>query len=205
MKRNFVSLFAVLSLALMAVGCGQKAGNAAKTEKTTETAVAGEPASGIVYFNMDSLVSNYTMFKDLSADFKVKADKIDKELEQKGRSFETKVKSSQEKIEKGLVTRSEAEQMSQELGQEQQQVIAYRDKMLGEMQEEQTVMQNKIFDAIQTYLKKYNAEKNYALILNTNAMTNTVMIGDPSLDITQELIDGLNAEYVPAKKPAAKK
>ena len=72
-----------------------------------------------------------------------------------------------------------------------------------EIQEEQTVMFNKVMDAIQTYVKKYNQEKKFALILTTTDATTTVLDGDPNLDITADIIEGLNNEYVKDKKNAS--
>ena len=51
-------------------------------------------------------------------------------------------------------------------------------------------------DAITTYVTKYNQDRQYALILTTTAATTTVINGDNALDITQEILDGLNAEYI---------
>ena len=55
-------------------------------------------------------------------------------------------------------------------------------------------------DAVQTYLNEYNKTHNYALILTTSATTNTVIVGNPSLDITNDVLKGLNAEYIKSKK-----
>jgi outer membrane protein len=63
-----------------------------------------------------------------------------------------------------------------------------------EIQEENAVMMNKVMDAIEQYIKKYNDEKKYALILTG------VFEGDPKLDITNDIIEGLNNEYVKNKK-----
>ena len=60
------------------------------------------------------------------------------------------------------------------------------------------VMMNQISDAIKTYIDAYNAEKQYAMILCNQAGV-PVLTGDLSLDITQEVLDGLNAEYVKSK------
>ena len=49
-------------------------------------------------------------------------------------------------------------------------------------------------DAIQTYITKYNQDKGYALILSV-----PVLAGDPSLNITQDILAGLNEEYIKSK------
>jgi outer membrane protein len=61
-------------------------------------------------------------------------------------------------------------------------------------------MGRRVMDAIQTYLQKYNQEKGYAMIITTSAATNTVIVGNPALDITQDVLTGLNNEYIKSKK-----
>ena len=56
-------------------------------------------------------------------------------------------------------------------------------------------MMNQLADAIKTYLDKYNEEKQYAMIL-TNQGGAPVITGSASLDITEEVLAGLNEEYV---------
>ena len=47
-------------------------------------------------------------------------------------------------------------------------------------------------------LDKYNEEKQFAMIL-TNQGGQPVLVADPSLNVTAEVIAGLNAEYVKTK------
>ena len=65
-----------------------------------------------------------------------------------------------------------------------------------EIQEEQQVMLNQIADAINQFILKYNEEKKYSMILTG------VFLGDPALDITNDIIEGLNEEYIKNKKKA---
>ena len=74
--------------------------------------------------------------------------------------------------------------------------------------EELFVMNNTINDAIATFIAKYNQEKKFAMILlsqgdipNDGATTlgNPVVAADPSLDITNDVLAGLNAEYNASK------
>ena len=61
---------------------------------------------------------------------------------------------------------------------------------------------NQIANAISEYVKQFNEEKQYAMILATGGeiLSTPVVTGDPKLDITDELIAGLNAEYVKTKE-----
>ena len=71
-----------------------------------------------------------------------------------------------------------------------------------EMSEEQQVMMNQIANAIQEFVNEYNAEKGYAMILATagSILSTPVVTADPKLDITEDLLAGLNAAYIKTKE-----
>ncbi len=164
----------------------------------TESVVTGD--GSIVYIQLDSLVNSYDMFHDLRADLEVKAKALDEELTKKGKAFERKVKDFEEKVQKGLITRSQAEQLQAQLQQEQQQLQQQAGKMQQDMAEEEAVALRRVYDAIMKYLTAYNVEHNHSLILSTNGNTNTVMQGASSLNITKDVLSGLNASYTSERK-----
>ena len=110
----------------------------------------------IAYVNIDTLVSKYNFYKDLQAEYESKAKKADDELSSKGRSLQNDVQDFQNKIDKGLVTRSEAATMQENLEKKQQDFLSHRDKVMSELAEEEQVMLNKIHYNITEYLKKFN-------------------------------------------------
>jgi len=197
MKKNtFIIVHAVLAAAVIGLyilyflNTGSKpVGAMAKSDET----VAAD--GSVVYIQIDSLVQAYDMFHDLKLELEKKAEKIRKDLDNKGKAFEFKVKDFEEKVQKGLITRSQAEQQQAQLQQEQINLQQYAQKVQNEMGEEEAVMFRRIFDAIQTFLAEYNREHNYSLILSTSGSTNAILQGSPSLDITKDVLNGLNANY----------
>lgn len=82
--------------------------------------------------------------------------------------------------------------------------MQFRDKMMQELTEEEAVTMNKISNAILEYVTKYNSEKKYSMIISSTG-ANTVLIADPSLNITADLLSGLNEEYAKTKPAATPK
>ena len=113
----------------------------------------------------------------------------------KSRSLQSRAAQFNDKINKGLVTRAQAEEQGVKLQNEQQYLLEYRDKVLGELEEEQVVMFNNIWNNITEYLAEYNKTAGYDLILNQNSATNTILIGNPSMDITMQVVDALNKKF----------
>ncbi|MBP5538116.1 MAG: OmpH family outer membrane protein, partial [Bacteroidales bacterium] len=87
------------------------------------------------------------------------------------------------------------------LQQQDQEFQQYAAQKQQEMNEEQSVMLNQIADAINTYIQKYNEVKQFSMIISTQGdiLAAPVVTADPELDITDELIAGLNEEYIKTK------
>lgn len=172
-------------------------GKAAQSAVSDSTSVT-MATSGIVYVNLDRIVQEYDMASDLGAVVETKVKNIQDEVNRRGKQLENELMDFQNKINKGLITRSVAEVQGQDLQQKQAQFNEYANQKNNEVIEEQTVMMNQIAHAIQTFMAKYNQEKKYTMIL-TNQSGVPVITADPSLDITDDVIARLNEEYIKEK------
>ena len=174
--------------------------NPQKSVESTDgiQAVAGD----IVYLRLDTLMMQYDMYSDLQSAFEAKAQNADTELNKKARKLESDIKSFENQIQKGLLTRSAAEQQNTSLQQRQANLQNEAAQKQQELAEESQVLLNQVMFAIQTYLEEYNKTHNFAAILTTTAASNTVIVGAPALDITQEIVEGLNAEYIKTRNTA---
>ncbi len=202
MKKTTLALgAAILAASAFVFQSCNNAGNG--TSATSEGAAAGATAAkgAVVYFNMDRVLNEYDMANELRSAVESKVEGINQEVTRRGNKLQNDVNAFQEKINKGLLTRSVAEVQSQKLGEQQQEFQNYAAQKEQEINEEQSVMMNQLADAINTFVKKYNETKQYALIITTQGdiLSAPVVAGDASLDITDEIIAGLNEEYVKNK------
>lgn len=189
---NIVLIVAVAALfVLHFTDCGKV--STAQSTSGESTAVS---KGDIVYINLDTLVNQFDMYNDLRSELQGKFSAIENDLNKQGRALQNDIQSFQEKMQKGLLTRSQAESMNNDLAQRDQDLRNLTIQKQNEIQEEESVMYNKVMDAITTYVAKYNQEKQYSLILTTTAATTTVINGSEALDITQEILEGLNSEYI---------
>ena len=189
---NIVLTASVAVLFILYFTGGRKATQAPAAGSESVTAAKGD----IVYINLDTLVNQYDMYNDLRSELQGKLSAIENDINKQGRALENDIKSFQEKMQKGLLTRSQAESMNNDLAQRDQDLRNLTQQKQLEMAEEESVMINQVMDAIMTYVEAYNKEKQYSLILSTTSATTTVINGNPGLDITQEILNGLNAEYI---------
>lgn len=189
---------AVVLMGSVLMSCDSKTSGSTSSSSDSTAVSSANYSGGIAYIQMDSLLNGYGMYIDLSDVLSTKGKQIEAELTSKGRSLEREVREYQEKAEKGLVTRYQAQTIEEGLQKKQQQVVEYRDKSMGEMQQEQVVMLNSISDEVMKYLKEYNASKGYSMILQTSG-SNPILLADPAMDITQEILVELNKRYLDSK------
>ena len=201
MKKTASILSAVLVAGLALTGCNNAATAPAAETKSDTTAVAGS----IVFFNIDKVVESYDMANDLRSSVETKVSGIQSEIDRRGNKLQKDANDFQNKMDKGLLTNSVANAQYQKLQQQQNEYQQYVVRKQQEMNEEQQVMLNQIMNAIAEYVQEYNAEKQYALILTTSGdiLPAPVVTGSAALDITDEILAGLNAEYVKTKAAEA--
>ncbi|MDD2771215.1 MAG: OmpH family outer membrane protein [Bacteroidales bacterium] len=202
MKKTSLIITVLLALAVAALYVlhftGIGTGKPAAVE--TEPGLSEVPTGNIVYIRMDSLLNKYDLFLDLQTDLNAKARIVEDDLTKKGRAFENDVTSFQEKVQKGLITRSQAETQQNQLASRQQELEQFAQQKQMELAEENQVMLNRVLDALKTFLAEYRVLNNYDLILTTDGNSNTIIEGTTALDITKDVVEGLNQEYAKSRK-----
>ena len=211
MKKTSHILSAIAMSAVVAFGaisCNQPK-TAENTEApATETAEATAPKGAIVYIDMTRLMAEYDMVNDLTAVVETKRNEIQAEITRRETNLANAITKYQDKAQKGLMTRSVAEVEAEKLQKQEIDFNNYANQKNNEINEELLVMNNQINDAIVTFIQKYNAEKQYSMILLSQGdvegdgvitLSAPVLTADPTLDITDEVLAGLNEEYIASK------
>ena len=103
-----------------------------------------------------------------------------------------------EASEKLILSRDRAESEQARLQKKEQQLMAkqqelenLRQKLASDFMEEQNDLTQQLQDSVQQYLREYNADGHYHLVLNDAVLLNKVA----GYDITDEVIEALNARY----------
>ena len=199
MTKNF---FVAASVALLAFASCNRGGGSKDTGSLDST-VHRAPSSQIAYVNIDSLVSAYDLYFDLRTEYEKKVKKEDDNLTAKGRNLEKQVLDYQDKAQKGLMTRSQMAETEQKLQQQQESFMRQRETVMRDLAEEEQVLMKRILYNIDEFLKEFNADYRYGMILST-AGGSPVLHADPQLDITSVVLKTLNERYI-AERAKAKK
>lgn len=148
----------------------------------------------IVYVNFDTLLSNYDMFYDYERRLMERQKELEEELNAKSREHERQVADYQDRVQKGLMTRSQAQEMELQLMQQQQELMQLQEEYRQELREEEQVMNRQLHHSIYEFLQEYNVDKDYQFILS-ETFGGPVLYSNHDLNITRDVIKGLNEKY----------
>ncbi len=160
-----------------------------------ETGVMISEGVSIAWVNMDSVLTNYDMYFDIQKELEQKGRKMESDMNVRTRDFEKQMVDFQDKVQKGLVTRSQAQNMQQDLAEKEQQLYAFRDELRMKFAEEEQVMLRRIQQSINDFLKEYNKDKGFHVILSST-FGGSMLYGHPAIEITGDVLKGLNENYI---------
>lgn len=199
-------LIAVAALSLGMVACNNQNNNTATAEGAEATA---QTTGKIAYFYIDQVVAEYTFAKDKQAEFQAKYDAATKKLtttenaiQKDYNKLQNKVVELQDKVNKVLITRANAEVEMQKLQAEevkiQERINKHQQeaqKVGNELAEEEMVINNQIVNNVYEYVAKLNADLRYDIVLSSTTTGGPIINANPALNITAEIVEGLNAAY----------
>ncbi|WP_316797988.1 OmpH family outer membrane protein [Pedobacter frigidisoli] len=193
-RRTFKTfgLFATAALITAFSACQNKDAKTTETKKTDSTSAAVSKSEQIVFVNQDSLLSKYEYYKDLKAKFEGKTKNAQADMQAKGQAFQREVAQYQQSAQ--TLSADQRKATEERLGRKQQELQTYQQNAGGALQNEQAVETEKLYDKVAGYLKTYAKEKGYKLVLSYTKGS-TILFADESLDVTSDVIKGLNAEY----------
>lgn len=146
----------------------------------------------IRYIDSDSLLANYNLAKDLQEATMRAVSRIDNARQAKGQEIQKFAASVQQKAQSnGYLSEASYNADMQKLQKMQQDAENYLATLSRNADNELAQQQIQLNDSIESFIKSYNKERGYDAILYKNAG----VYFNPALDITSEVIKGLNARY----------
>lgn len=202
MKRiNYlINGFAALALIVLFSQCTAKTD--ANTAVADETKGATSSELKIAFVEVDTLLSKYNFCIDLNEAMVKKEENVRMTLNQKANELGKQKQEFQKKYENNaFISPDRAQQEYNRLAKMEQDLQALQGKLSNELAAENQKNSLQLRDSINKFLKEYNATKGYSLIISNTGFDN-LLYADSSLNITKEIVAGLNARYT---TPAVKK
>lgn len=189
--RNISTILSVIALALSGVLFYLHfAGKENKKDQSVEAGKNEHKDFKIAYFDIDSLQSSYTFYKDALEDMKGKEAAANSELQDLKVRFQSRYQQLQQQVN----SQAGQEAAQKELANLEQNYRKREAQLQENLQTHQIEMTKKMRKQIEDYLAEYNKNKGYAYILSYEP--GFIMYYRDSLyDITGDLVKGLNDRY----------
>ena len=188
-----------LAIAAMMVSCNNQS-----PKMDEQPAAVSADGLKIAYVEVDSLMTQYNFAKDYSVTLQKKSNNARNTLNQKGNALQAAMANFQQKLNNnGFQSREQAASQQAAIQRQQNDLQELQARLENELASETAKFNEALRDSLQNFLKAYNEDKKFDLILSKAG--DNILMGNKKLDITQDVINGLNKRYKPKAKPAAEK
>ena len=196
-KKTMLKGCAALAMGLMMAQCdGNKQASAPVAAPATGTATTGLK---IAFVEVDSLLSSYQFCIDMNQEMVKKEENVRATLNDKSKKLESEQQDFQYKFENNAFTKARAEEEYNRLMRKAQELEELKVKLAEELAIENQKNNLQLRDSINSFLQIYNKDKGYDLIISNSGFDN-LLYGNPAYNITDEIVEGLNARYNPSIK-----
>ena len=147
----------------------------------------------IGFVDNGKVINDYQEKKDIEEKFKVKDEAFKKKTDSIGQAFQLEVQNYQ--INGSKMSNKKRQETEQQLGQKQQML---QQQIQVEQQQITKAFQTEIDSTIvkvKDFVKDYGKTNGFTYILGTSDGASSVLYGTEENDLSQTIIDALNAEY----------
>jgi len=162
----------------------------------TSNQVANSETSGntLAYVEVDSLLTQYEFCIKEKAALEAKSKQYEAQINAKMSQFQKASVDFQQKVQSGAFTsQAQGEAAQQRLIRLQQEGAKLQQDVQQRMLKAQEKFNKTLRDSVQSFLKDYNREKHYDMIISKQG--DNVLYANDKLDITKEVVDGLNQRF----------
>ena len=166
------------------------------TAVATATATASAPVCNIriAYVDYDSLLLKFNLAQEMQKELIRKEMSINniiekerKTLQEEAAAFETKVQNNV------FATQERAQAEYEKIMKKDQELLQRSQTMIAEFEKESITKSSEVTQSIMDYIKAYNSDAKFDFILTK--MGGNMLYANEALDITDEVVKGLNAKH----------
>lgn len=156
----------------------------------------------IAYINSDTVLKYYDYLKVNKDQLEAKSNKLNQEFRNRAIGLDSEIKAYQRNV--NSMTLGQVRAAEEDLAKKQQNLQMYQQTLSQQLMEEEAKLNKELYDRVTSFLKTYGDERGLQLVLKYDP-TSDVLYGTSGLDITRDVITGLNEAYKTEKATPAKK
>lgn len=202
MKKTLI--YIVLIFGIIAVSCQRP------SETVVVEAISVEGIT-IAMVDTDFIFANYDMAADVRREIEETERRLTNDLQQQARRLETDHQTLQTDHQNYLrightLTLSEQRQREEQFNRRAEQLQRRAEELqrleqryMQQLMELQAQRSREVEDAIFSFIERFNETQGFSIIMS-NARGSGVLYSLPSMDITAQILEGLNAEYARTRR-----
>ena len=196
MKNFLLPLNIILTIAvavLFFLFFNQKPAKVEAKGKTVSTDTFTQKELKIAYVDLDSIQENYTYYKEKMNEFERRKDNADRDLNNAFQKIENERVAF---VQKGnTITQVEAENFQREYTRKMQNLETQKKSLENNIQQDGVKTMEELKKKINEFLLEYNQTRGYSYIFSYSSTINVLFYKDTALNITNEVVSGLNDSY----------
>lgn len=149
------------------------------------------------YVDNTVLIQDYYKMKSTEARFEKKSQALSDELDSVAGEFQKEVQEFQEGMDR--MSNKQREEKQNELMQKQQMLQQRQQQQSQMLRQESDQAIDSLIEEVKDYVAEYGKERGYSYIFGSNESAN-IMYAKEGLDITEEVLEKLNAEEGSSKE-----
>lgn len=164
-----------------------------KKSQTDSSDSSGLPSDlKIAYINSDSVLEHYDYLDVNRKVLEGKSQKLEQEFRNRAQGLQNEIANYQRTV--NNLTLSQAKALEEDLGKKQQNLQLYQQSLGQQLAEEEAKLNKELYTRITSYLKTYCKDNGLQVVFKFDP-TSDVLYGGESLDITNDVLKGLNESY----------
>ena len=181
-------------------GIGAKGGKSLANADAKAPVAVGEGGVKIAYINTDTLMAKYQYAIDLQKQLKdfqtAKENSYKQHMAQFQNDYQAYVQGGGEKM-----TLSQQQAKEKELTDRANRLQSLEGEYAQQITEKTMQESEKMTQAVYNFIREYNAQnQQFDIILSKSFSSSPVLYGNEGMDITDEIVKGLNEEYAKVKE-----
>jgi len=165
-----------------------------KPGSNTATSASGSALADVkvAYINSDTVLKYYDYFKVNSDKLEAKTQQLAQDYRNREMGLRNEFDAYQRSV--NSMTLGQVRATEENLAKKQQNLQLYQQTLSQQLMEEQSKLNKELYDRITKFLKGYADEKGIQMVLKYDP-TSDVLYGGQALDVTQDVIKGLNDQF----------
>ena len=201
--KTIMLLAALAFIQLIFVQCAPKNSESATADQTVETTgttivtnADSTPVCNIriAYVDYDSLLLSYDFAQDVQKELLRKEMSINNIIEKERKSLQEEAAEFETKVQNNVfATQERAQAEYEKIMKKDQELMQRGQALIAEFEETRLTKSNEVTQSIISYIQEYNSNAKYDFILTK--MGGNMLYSNEALDITKDVVKGLNEKY----------